>query len=174
MDREPGNNMCYELFAEVKQTWVYNPARSGGHMPILQVPDIAGARTGVRVRPGEKFKVNEIQAFSGSSILFLKLEDGRGWVYDQQVDDGEQLCKRIVEEMWVYHPANGAPMAIRTHPEIYGEQTAHKLHPDEEFKVDEVVIGDRDHNILFLKLQDGRGWVFNNHPEVGGLCDRVY
>jgi len=174
LDREPGNVMCYELFAEVNQRWTYMPEKSGGHMPILEVPDITGRRTGVRLHPRDKFNVSEIQAFSDNGILFLKLADGRGWVYDQHVDDGEQLCRRIVQEMWKYQPANGAPMAIRKYPNIDGERTAHKMQPEETFEVDEVVIGDRDNNLLLLKLTDGRGWVFNKHPDIGPLCDRIY
>jgi len=174
VDREPGNDMCYELFTEVDQVWLYNPAKSAGQMPILKVPDIQGERTGKRLQPNEKFKVSEIQAFSDNGILFLRLADGRGWVYDQHVDDGELLCKRMVEETWVYRPANGAPMMVRKSPGIHGEKTTHKVFPDTRFEVDEVVIGDRDRNLLFLKLSDGRGWLFNKHPEVGALCDRVY
>jgi len=174
VDREPGNDMCYELFTEVDQVWLYNPAKSGGQMPILKVPDTQGERTGKRLQPGDKFKVSEIQAFSDNGILFLRLADGRGWVYDQHVDDGELLCKRMVEETWVYRPANGAPMMVRKSPGIHGEKTTHKVFPDTRFEVDEIVIGDRDRNLLFLKLSDGRGWLFNKHPEVGALCDRVY
>jgi len=178
VDREIGNDMCFELFKEVDQVWKYEPERSGGQIPILEVPDIAGATTGDRLRPGDKFKVSEIQAFSDNGILFLKLADGRGWVYDQRVADGEKLCKRIVEEMWVYQPPNGAQIAIRKYPEIDGEKTTYLVSPEETFEVDEVVVGEASRGIppivLFLKLSDGRGWLFNKHPEIGGLCSRVY
>jgi len=174
LDREPGNHMCYELFTEVDQLWLYEPVKSGGQMPILKMPDITAERTGTRMQPGDKFRVSEIRAFPGSMILFLKLADGRGWVYDQHVDDAELLCRRIVEEMWVYQPANGLPMSVRKYPEVNGEKTEDKIHPGTQFDVDEIVIGDRDQNFLFLKLGNGRGWLFNKHPEIGMLCDRVY
>jgi len=178
VDREIGNEMCFELFKEVDQVWMYEPKKSGGQIPILEAPDIEGAWTGARLHPGDKFKVSEIQAFSDNGILFLKLADGRGWLYDQRVADGEKLCKRIVEEMWVCQPPNGAQIAIRKYPEINGEKTTHIVSPEETFEVDQVVVGESSpgelDNILFLKLSDGRGWLFNKHPEIGELCSRVY
>jgi hypothetical protein len=169
--------MCYELNVEVDQIWLYQPDNSG-HMPVLQGPAIDGPRTGARLQPGEKFYVSEIRTLQDTPILFLKLADGRGWVYDQLPTDqgffgeGEMLCKRIVEETWVYQPANGAPMAIRRSPEIDGERTDHRVHSGDEFVVDEIM--DSGSGVLFLKLQDGRGWLFDKHPEYGDLCDRIY
>jgi len=180
VDREIGNDMCFELFKEVDQVWMYEPQRSGGQIPILKVPDIAGAGTGARLHPGDKFKVSEMQAFSDNGILFLKLADGRGWVYDKtsSSDNGEKLCKRIVEEMWEYQPPNGAQIAIRKYPILNGDKTDYIVSPGETFEVDEVVVGESSvgefDNVLFLKLSDGRGWLFNKHPEIGELCTRVY
>ncbi|CAK0910864.1 unnamed protein product [Prorocentrum cordatum] len=169
LDREPGYEMCYELFTEVDEPWKYEPAF--GQMPILQAPDIAGARTGSRLHPGEKFRVCEMQAFDDGGTIFLKLAGGQGWVYDRATTNGEVLCKRILEETWVYQPAKKAPITIETHPRKEGEHTAHKILPGTRFEVEEIQAGDDD--ILFLKLADGRGWVFDKHPEYGELCARV-
>jgi hypothetical protein len=171
LDREAGAELCYPLFVEVNQMWKYDPEHAG-HMPILEEPHVDAHRTGDRLHPGEKFCVAEMQAFEDNGTLFLKLEDGRGWVYDQAETDHELLCKRIVEETWAYQPANGAPMAIRKNPEIDGEKTAQRVQPGEQFEIDEVVEGDT--GVLFLHMADGRGWIFDRHPQFGDLCERIY
>eukprot|EP00959_Pyramimonas_sp_CCMP1952_P010367 217238-Pyramimonas_sp.AAC.1 len=82
-------------------------------MAIRDSAFIDGEQTGQTLEPGEKFSVSEIQASEDTgTILFLKLKDGRGWVFDQQDEDGDILCKRMIDETWEYRPVNGAPIAI--------------------------------------------------------------
>jgi hypothetical protein len=173
LDREPGHEMCYKLFEQVDELWLYDPPNNDLPIAIRDSPFVEGDRTGEMLQPGEKFEVCEMQASEDSgSILFLKLKDGRGWVFDQKDDYGEILCKRILQEMWEYRPSNGKPLAIRFEPQINADRSSEKVYPEETFEVEEIVTGDDGE--LFLKLADGRGWLFDKHPELGTMCFRVY
>ncbi|CAK0905843.1 unnamed protein product [Prorocentrum cordatum] len=172
LDREPGLELCYKLFEPVDELWLYDP-ENGRPMAIRDSAFIDGEQTGQTLEPGEKFSVSEIQASEDTgTILFLKLKDGRGWVFDQKDEDGDILCKRMIDETWEYRPVNGAPIAIRTEPNIDSEKTEHKVYSEESFRVDLIVKGLDDE--LFLRLEDGRGWLFDKHPEHGTMCFRVF
>jgi hypothetical protein len=172
LDREAGNEMCYKLFERVDELWLYDP-KNDLPMAIRDSPFVEGNRTGEQLQPGEKFNVCEMQATEDSgSIIFLKLKDGRGWVFDQKDYYGDILCRRVLQELWEFRPANGAPIAIRFEPDVYAEKSSERVYPEETFEVEEVVPGDDGE--LFLKLADGRGWLFDKHPEQGTLCYRVY
>jgi len=48
------------------------------------------------------------------------------------------------------------------------------MHPQETFKVVEIEAGaGADASVLFLRLADGRGWLFDEHPDLGRMCSRV-
>lgn len=71
-------------------------------------------------------------------------------------------------DVWIYQPVNGLPLDIRSEPIMDGPRASSKLRAEETFRVSEVVDG--ADGILYLKLADGRGWVFNMKPGVGNMC----
>ena len=69
----------------------------------------------------------------------------------------------------LYNPCNGRRLAIRTEPSVDAAQTLNLLIPGEKFVVSEVrrsVDG-----ITYLKLADGRGWLFDHIPTTGKMCE---
>ncbi|CAE6970752.1 gapN, partial [Symbiodinium natans] len=77
--------------AEGETVWRYVP-EDGNHIDIRAVPSISGNRTHERLVAGEVFRVSE--TFEGSDgTLYLKLADGRGWVFDSKAGIGT-LCVR--------------------------------------------------------------------------------
>jgi len=73
---------------------------------------------------------------------------------------------------WKFSPPQGFPLAIRKEPKIDSEMTVHVLNPWEIFQVSQE-LPDKQTHITFLKLADGRGWVFDAKPGAGRLCTRV-
>jgi len=74
------------------------------------------------------------------------------------------------EAMWRHVPRDQCDMGIRASPRINGKKTGKSLAPGVEFLVAEELRG--DDGILYLKLADGRGWVFEGRPGVS-LCEKV-
>eukprot|EP00929_Paragymnodinium_shiwhaense_P001397 TRINITY_DN10162_c0_g1_i1.p1 TRINITY_DN10162_c0_g1~~TRINITY_DN10162_c0_g1_i1.p1 ORF type:complete len:1127 (-),score=274.09 TRINITY_DN10162_c0_g1_i1:93-3473(-) len=70
-------------------------------------------------------------------------------------------------ERWIYKPANGLAIAIRTQPEIGAKPSSWQLRPGTVFQVSETL---RRDEVLYLKLADGRGWLFDRRPGVGAMC----
>lgn len=66
--------------------WRYTPA-NGTHMDVRMEPDINAARSGASVEPGELLWVCE-ERHGANGICYLKLEDGRGWVFDHKPGAG--------------------------------------------------------------------------------------
>lgn len=72
---------------------------------------------------------------------------------------------------WRYEPFNGLGMGIRKLPSIDAEKAEGLvLNSGDCFDVDEEVHGD---GITFLRLADGRGWVFDILPGKGVMCVRT-
>lgn len=87
------------------------------------------------------------------------------------------------ETPWIYKPFNGLCLGIRTEPKVDGSRIVEKnlkpgalkmatLKPGEEFKASEEIRDEKD-NITFMKLADGRGWVFDSKPGCGSMCVRA-
>jgi len=72
--------------------------------------------------------------------------------------------------LWVYKPCNGKMIEVRREPEITGEKAGVRMCPGDAFNVVEERNGEQ--NILFLKLADSRGWLFDQKPGVGVMCMR--
>jgi len=70
---------------------------------------------------------------------------------------------------WMYSPEVMAPIATRSVPELDGQRLVHRLQPGEVFAVSEERESD---GIVFLRLADGRGWLFDRKPGVGAMCVR--
>jgi len=81
------------------------------------------------------------------------------------------LMEDKVGNYWRYMPSNGASIAIRALPAMDSPESGNILKPGTSFRVSEERAG--EDGITFLKLADGRGWVFDQKPGVGIMCRRV-
>merc|ERR1712176_1433243 len=122
-------------------------------MDIRTVPDMNGPRTTDALQPGATFCVSE-ECPTKEGITYLKLADGRGWVFDRKPGIGF-LCarKNFVPDTppgagplphttkWCYSPEVVAPMDIRAGPDVNGPRTAHRLQPGDVFGVSEEITG---------------------------------
>ena len=72
---------------------------------------------------------------------------------------------------WRYEPPTELPLAIRAVPHVFGEITEHRLRPGEAFCAAQELYRGRE-GVLYLKLEDGRGWAFDRKPGVGVMCVR--
>lgn len=86
----------------------------------------------------------------------------------------EQLQSRT--QLWMYKPENGFSVAIRRTPSIGRDEevdaSGYQMRPGERFRVMETREGAG--GVLFLRLADGRGWLFDRKPGVGRMCERVH
>lgn len=73
------------------------------------------------------------------------------------------------ERLWRYNPVNGASIAIRSEPSIAGARTEHFMVPGTNFEVDRETQG--NDGVRFLRLSDGTGWVFEEDPAKGTMCE---
>mmetsp|Transcript_85929 Transcript_85929/g.191233 ORF Transcript_85929/g.191233 Transcript_85929/m.191233 type:complete len:1391 (-) Transcript_85929:98-4270(-) len=72
---------------------------------------------------------------------------------------------------WCYKPFNGLEMDVREGPDVDGPRADYALLPGDPFRVSEELPG--PDGITFLRLADGRGWVFDKKPSGGTLCVRL-
>lgn len=74
------------------------------------------------------------------------------------------------QRRWRYRPPDWVPLCVRPTASLEWdrEYTEFYLEPGEVFDVSQHVWG--DNGVLFLRLADGRGWVFDRKPYVGILC----
>mmetsp|Transcript_77637 Transcript_77637/g.161330 ORF Transcript_77637/g.161330 Transcript_77637/m.161330 type:complete len:216 (-) Transcript_77637:31-678(-) len=64
---------------------------------IRSAPDEQAPRTGKVLYPGDEFVAVEVCS-EGSAQQFLRLQDGRGWVFMQNPKDGRQLLERVGDQ----------------------------------------------------------------------------
>ncbi|CAE8642109.1 unnamed protein product [Polarella glacialis] len=91
-------------------------------------------------------------------------------VPDEELENGAQALQDLEEPMWRYDPDDHCHMDIRAVPMINGSRTQHALLAGEVFRVSTEHRG--ADGTLYLKLADGRGWVFDRKPGAGTLCVR--
>lgn len=72
---------------------------------------------------------------------------------------------------WRYRGDDNFVLAIRAGPSMDAAKSGNTLAPGDTFLVSEERRG--ADGILYLKLADGRGWVFERKPGVGVLCEAV-
>ena len=72
-----------------------------------------------------------------------------------------------VDALWRYASPNDIAIGIRSVPEIDGPRDG-QLEHGQVFRVSEHYEGAG--GVLFLRLADGRGWVFDRKPGVGTMC----
>jgi len=73
-----------------------------------------------------------------------------------------------VPTRWRCDTANGFVIGIRTMPAIDGPMSGDSLRLGETFLVSQELSG--SDGVLYLRLADGRGWVFDQKPGVGTMC----
>jgi len=72
---------------------------------------------------------------------------------------------------WKYTPPTQHNIRIRSIPDFRGSVNDCSLSPGEEFLVAEEM-KDESVGVLYLRLADGRGWLFDQLPGVGPMCVR--
>uniref|UniRef100_A0A7S1LXS8 Uncharacterized protein n=1 Tax=Alexandrium catenella TaxID=2925 RepID=A0A7S1LXS8_ALECA len=72
---------------------------------------------------------------------------------------------------WRYEPEDGLHVDVRSAPDVGAQRTGGFLRAGEVFQVSEEREGAE--GVLYLRLADGDGWVFDRKPGIGPLCARV-
>jgi len=121
-------------------------------------------RSGVILPSGDCIAVDERCTVAGSR--FLKLADGRGWVFEtkdrllvfSEVRAKAQDARDFARGLWHYTVVCDDDVEIRAAPTYSDEaRTGLMVHPGDCVAVDERC---RVAAVWFLRLADGRGWVF--------------
>lgn len=124
------------------------------------------ARTGCILGPGDCIACDERCNVAGAR--FLKLADGRGWVFetkDRLLVMSEVRAKAVeardfARGLWHYTVVCDDDVEIRAAPTYSDEaRTGLMVHPGDCVAVDERC---RVAAVWFLRLADGRGWVFES------------
>jgi len=145
--------------------WKYEPHNSIAKA-CRDTANIDGKRNGETLSAGAVFSVSEEVVKDG--VMYLKLADGRGWVFDHKPGEGI-MCVRVTgATLWKYVPDNGMQKSIRAAQGHNSERTDARLSPGEIFHVIEEVV-DAD-GTKHLKLADGRGWVFEHAADRSTMC----
>merc|ERR1711972_384902 len=122
------------------------------------------ARTGLILGSGDCIAVDE--RCSVGSARFLKLADGRGWVFEtkdrllvfSEVRAKSKEARDFARGLWHYTVVCDDDVEIRAAPTYSDEaRTGLMIHPGDCVAVDERC---RVAAVWFLRLADGRGWVF--------------
>lgn len=124
------------------------------------------ARSGCILGPGDCIACDERCTVAGAR--FLKLADGRGWVFEtkdrllvmSEVRAKAQEARDFARGLWHYTVVCDDDVEIRAAPTYSDEaRTGLMVHPGDCVAVDERC---RVAAIWFLRLADGRGWVFES------------
>jgi len=71
---------------------------------------------------------------------------------------------------WRYAPPDGLPIAVRIAPDVNAARMDRQLTSGELVDVAEERLG--TDGVVYLRLADGQGWLFDQKPGVGVLCVR--
>lgn len=124
------------------------------------------ARTGVILCSGDCVAIDERCQVAGAR--FLKLADGRGWVFEtrdrllvfSEVRSKPQEARDFERGLWHYTVVCDDDVEIRAAPTYSDEaRTGLMLHPGDCVAIDERC---RVAAVWYLRLADGRGWVFES------------
>mmetsp|Transcript_13634 Transcript_13634/g.48130 ORF Transcript_13634/g.48130 Transcript_13634/m.48130 type:complete len:501 (-) Transcript_13634:263-1765(-) len=175
-DRKPGvGTMCERHGEHEANFWRYD-AGDGQPLILRKAPRLDGERTDRALKPGEVFAVAREQE-GPEGVTFLRLADGRGWAFDRKPGFGAMCERHGVSEVdkvpspyWRYVAKDNMPIFVRKAPDIDAPRTQEHLQPGELFFVSEEQRG--ADGVLYLKLADGSGWLFDTKPGVGAMCKR--
>eukprot|EP00435_Cladocopium_sp_Y103_P034416 s1303_g8.t2 len=124
------------------------------------------ARTGMVLLSGDCIAVDE--RCTVANARFLKLADGRGWVFEMkdrllvmsEVRPKAQEARDFARGMWHYTVVCDSDVEIRAAPTYSDEaRTGLTVHPGDCIAIDERC---RVNATWFLRLADGRGWLFES------------
>lgn len=129
-----------------------------------------------RVRTPKALKVGgQVAVMEGGQGYVVGPSSSASYVkvrFDSRVDGKtssiDVLPDQVEPALWLYCPFNGLACAVRSEPVMDGQRTNFELRPGEVFNVSESVFG--EDGILFLKIADGRGWVFDKTLDGGAMC----
>jgi len=122
------------------------------------------ARTGVVLLSGDCIAADERCMVAGAR--FLKLADGRGWVFETkdrllvmaEVRPKDKEARDFARGLWHYTVVCDDDVEVRAAPTYSDEaRTGLTVHPGDCVAVDERC---RVNATWFLRLSDGRGWLF--------------
>jgi len=124
------------------------------------------ARTGIILSSGDTVACDERCLVAGAR--FLKLADGRGWVFEtrdrllvfSEVRSKPQEARDFERGLWHYSVVCDDDVEIRAAPTYSDEaRTGLMVHPGDCVAIDERC---RVAAVWYLRLSDGRGWVFES------------
>jgi len=124
------------------------------------------ARTGIILGSGDTVAIDERCRVAGAR--FLKLADGRGWVFEtrdrllvfSEVRSKPQEARDFERGLWHYTVVCDDDVEIRAAPTYSDEaRTGLMIHPGDCVAIDERC---RVAAVWYLRLADGRGWVFES------------
>lgn len=167
----------------VKKQWVYRqnydklrlvPFEAGDAV-VVRRDFMADSGEGVWLRRGTDGTVLEIDEEGDARIGFQGLEEDQiisklSFVYLAKVKLAAAI-EGAKAQLWRYNPPSPKEITIRSTPELFGPRAGGELSPGDTFRVSQEHRG--DDGILYLRLADGRGWLFEERPDVGVLCERV-
>lgn len=161
-------------------------------MGLRSLPELKGPRTGAALVPGEMIEC--VQRLTLDGTTYVRLADDRGWVFERHpqeyypvlvLRDGtvvghvlrflgwakltKSCCECAgtwtdVDAMYKYSESAMKPMGIRFGPGVDSQITGDAILPGDVIHVSECLVLDDGSGQLYLKLSDGRGWVFLLHP----------
>lgn len=112
-------------------------------------------------------------AAAGSSVVALEAAIEAAMVVGvsgAELEAASLSLQSLQTTLWRYQPEDDKHIDIRGEPSVDGRRMAHRLLPGEVFRVSDETRG--ADGLLYLKLEDGRGWVFEAKPGPGTLCVR--
>jgi len=104
-------------------------------------------------------------------LPFLTAIDGARKATDCDSSEPQwEMHGQASPRVWKYSPANGLSADTRLTPEIDGMRSSYPLHPGDLFRVVEERLG--LDGVLFLRVEDNKGWMFDHKPGRGVMCIR--
>ncbi|CAM9404383.1 unnamed protein product, partial [Ectocarpus fasciculatus] len=130
---------------------------------ILTHPMTKAPRTGDGLFPGEVVEVTQV--LSSEDVTFLRLANDRGWTYARSPLDGsvlfEDLAGGVAEdtEEYTFPPGATGMVPILHGPGLKTQATGVMVRPGERVRASERFTPLDNSRVVFVKLQDGRGWM---------------
>eukprot|EP00929_Paragymnodinium_shiwhaense_P104208 TRINITY_DN6835_c0_g1_i2.p1 TRINITY_DN6835_c0_g1~~TRINITY_DN6835_c0_g1_i2.p1 ORF type:complete len:860 (+),score=134.91 TRINITY_DN6835_c0_g1_i2:194-2773(+) len=117
------------------------------------------------------------QAVERADLLEAELRNARLTLADLQ-QQADSMREEIGRSLPLYETVNGLSIEIRSEPRIDGPLTGTRVRPGERFRVCETLVvqgmaGNPESIVTYLRLADGRGWLFDRKPGFGIMCECV-
>lgn len=166
------------LTAQQKQQtdYIYQAAEVQKMQLISQIDEQAKQQELMLNQKYSKHIMSLEQQYLHQKLLLEKQANDLSMEYQMRKSQEERMKAQYEEDLrrqqpqWVCSPEFTAPINIRANPDVNGRRTEEELQPGEIFNVSEELRG--DDGVLYLRLADGRGWVFDKKPGVGIMCVR--